>query len=85
MSMPRQRAGAGIESGRQNDDVELMHRAVRSLDALGRDAGNRIGLDADDLDIGAMEGFEKVRLQWHPMGPETVIRRNQRHRTVWDP
>ena len=32
-----QRPGAGVEAGRQDDDVELVHRAVGGLDAFGHD------------------------------------------------
>ena len=81
----RQRACSGVEPGCQNDDIELVDRPVRRLHAVRGHALDRIVLDADDFDIGTMEGFQEVLFERHAVRSEAVVGRgrNQQFAQLW--
>ena len=74
---PGQRPGSGIEAGREDDDVEIVAGAIRQLDPLGGDAGDRVVLHRHRLDIRAQVDFQVVHLQRHAVGAEAVVGRDQ--------
>ena len=47
-----QRPRPGVEAGREDDDVEIVDRAVGRPDSLRRHALDRVVLDADGFDVG---------------------------------
>src|SRR4051794_22488882 len=67
----------GVEAGRQDDDVELVDRAVRGPDALRDHALDRVVLDADDLDVGAAVDLEVADLERDAVRAEAVVGRDQ--------
>ena len=63
-----QRAGHGIEPGRENDDVELVFLAPRSDALLGDLLYSAVGSGIDQLDVGLVEGLVVVGVERLALG-----------------
>src|SRR5690606_25311257 len=75
---PAEGAGARVEAGRKDDDIELVQGSVLQQDAFRHDLDDRVVPDPHRLDVFAVVDFQVVGLQRHPRGPEAVVGGNQK-------
>ena len=71
-----QRAGHGIETGGEDDDVRLVHVVPDADPGLG-DAGDRRLADVDEVYVVPVEGLVVVVAERRPLAHERVVRRTQ--------
>src|SRR6516225_2922648 len=75
-------AGDRVETGRVNDDVELVF-AITGFDARRGDALDRRLVDVDQLDVGLVVDLEIAAFERHAAGAEAMIIRDQPFGDDW--